>query len=222
MRILPAFALILTLAVPSAAAAGQKQTETVDRTVSIGQHGTLKLKNFSGDVRITGTSGGDVVIHAVRRATRERLDNIKLEIETSGSGVSIEANKRDRNWREKNDNIVETDFEIKVPRDTRLDLYTFSGKLDVRGVTGTIEAQTFSGNVNIDVADADTVPELTVETFSGDIDARMSASASGRVHFNSFSGDVRSDLPITLGRGRWSRSDVNADLGSGSGPTLAT
>ncbi len=94
MRILAASALVLSLAIPQAAVAAQKETETVDRTVSIGDRGTLKLNNFSGDVRITGTSGGEVVVHAVRRASRERLDNIKLEITTNGSTVSIEANKR--------------------------------------------------------------------------------------------------------------------------------
>src|SRR5215211_3972088 len=113
MRFAAPVLLLLTVAAPAAAA--QKETETVDRTVSIGNNGSLKLKNFSGDVRVTGTGGSEVVIHAVRRATRERLDNIKLEIKSSGSSVSIDANRRESSWREKNDNVVETDFDIKVP-----------------------------------------------------------------------------------------------------------
>jgi DUF4097 and DUF4098 domain-containing protein YvlB len=218
MRILAASALVLTLAAPQAAVAAQ-ETETIDRTVSIGPRGTLKLKNFSGDIRITGTSGNDVVIHAVRRATRDRLDNIKLDVTTSGSTVSIEANRRDANWRERNNNVVETDFEITVPQGTTLNLDSFSSKVDVRGVTGSIEAKTFSGNIEIDVAQAAQVPALTAETFSGDINARVPASASGRVRFNSFSGSVSSDLPISMG-GRSRSRDVDADFGTGSGPTL--
>jgi DUF4097 and DUF4098 domain-containing protein YvlB len=218
MRILAASALVLTLAAPQTAVAAQ-ETETIDRTVSIGPRGTLKLKNFSGDIRITGTSGNDVVIHAVRRATRDRLDNIKLDVTTSGSTVSIEANRRDANWRERNNNVVETDFEITVPQGTTLNLDSFSSKVDVRGVTGSIEAKTFSGNIEIDVAQAAQVPALTAETFSGDINARVPASASGRVRFNSFSGSVSSDLPISMG-GRSRSRDVDADFGTGSGPTL--
>lgn len=220
MRILAASALVLTLAAPQVASAAQKETETIDRTVSIGQRGSLKLKNFSGDVRITGTSGGDVVIHAVRRATRERLDNIKLEITASGSSVSIDANKRVPGWSERNNNVVETAFDIKVPQGTSLDLNSFSGKLDVRGVTGEVKADTFSGDIDIDVAEAGQVPALTAETFSGDISARVPSSASGRLRFNSFSGSVRSDLPITIGSSRSRRTDVEGDLGNGSGPTL--
>lgn len=219
MRTLTVSALVLTLAASQVALAAQKVTETVDRTVSIGQRGTLKLKNFSGDIRIIGGPGDDVVIRAVRRATRERLDHIKLDITTTGSMVSIEANKRDSSWRDRKNNAVETDFEIRVPRGTNLDLDSFSSKVDVRGVTGAIDAKTFSGNIAIDVAQAAEVPPLTAETFSGDIDARVPASASGRVRVNSFSGSIRSDLPISIG-GRSRSRDIDADFGTGDGPTL--
>lgn len=219
MRILAASALALTLAAPQLAAAAQKETETVDRTFTIGQRGTLKLTNFSGDIRITGTPGNDVVIHAVRRATRDRLDNVKLEITASSSVVSIDANKVDPERRRRNNNVVDTTFEIKVPHSTTLDLNSFSSKIEVRGVTGEVEAQTFSGDIEIDVAEAGQVPALTAETFSGNIQARVPAAASGRVRFNSFSGNVRSDLPISMGS-RSGRRDVDAEFGSGNGPTL--
>ena len=156
MRFVTAALVLALTAAP--ASAGQKETETIDRTIPIGASGDLKLKNFSGDVRITGTNGTDVVVHAVRRAKRETLDNVKLEITASGSSVSIEANKRDENWREKNNNVVETDFDIKVPFGTELDLHSFSGKLEVTGVRSRINAQTFSGNVMLDVASASQMP----------------------------------------------------------------
>jgi DUF4097 and DUF4098 domain-containing protein YvlB len=219
MRTLAASALILTLALPAAAA--QKETETVDRTVSIGTGGTLDLKNFSGDVRIAGTGGGEVVIRAVRRATRERLDRIKLDIQTSGSTVKVQANHQPDGQRDDRDNVVETDFDIQVPYGTKLKLYSFSGKLDVRGVTGQIEAETFSGGIEIDVAAAPELPPLKAETFSGDIEARVPATASGQVRFDSFSGSVRSDLPISMTSTRGGRNtNISGRIGSGSGPTL--
>ena len=217
MKLIAAFMLALVFAAP-AATAGQKETETIDRTVAIGANGTLKLKNFSGDVRIAGTSGAEVVVHAVRRATRERLDNIKLEITSSGNAVSIEANKRDENWRDKNNNVVETDFDIKVPFGTQLDLYSFSGRIDVTAVTAKINAETFSGDVMLDVASASELPALSGETFSGDIRVKVGGNASGRVEFNSFSGSVESDLPISMRSNR--RRNVSGDIGSGNGPTL--
>ena len=216
MKLVGAFMLALVVALP--ASARQKETETIDRTISVGANGGLKLKNFSGDVRITGTTGGDIVIHAVRRATRERLDHIKLDISTSGTSVSIEANKRDDGWKDKNNNVVETEFDIKVPHGTALDLNTFSGKIDVTGVQATINAETFSGDVMLDVASASQLPALSGETFSGDIRIKVGGNASGRVEFNSFSGGVNSDLPISMRSNR--RRNVSGDIGSGSGPTL--
>jgi DUF4097 and DUF4098 domain-containing protein YvlB len=219
MRIMATSALVLTLALPAAAA--QKESETVDRTVTIGDRGTLQLKNFSGDVRIAGTGGHDVIIRAVRRASRERLDRIKLDIQASGSSVTIQANHQPDGSRDDRDNVVETEFDIQVPYGTKLNLYSFSGKLDVRGVTGQIEAETFSGGIEIDVASAQELPQLKAETFSGDIEARVPATASGQVRFNSFSGSVRSDLPISMTRsGGGRQSDISGHIGSGTGPML--
>ncbi len=42
----------------------------------------LELHNFSGKVVITGTTGKEVVIHAVRRGKRELLDHVALSIRT--------------------------------------------------------------------------------------------------------------------------------------------
>lgn len=220
MRFLTASALVISLAVPSIAAA-QKESETIDRSFTIGQTGRLKLNNFSGEVRITGTSGTTVEVHAVRRATRERLENIKLDMTQNGSSLTIEANRRASGWRDENNNVVETDFDIKVPSGISLDIDVFSSKVDVRGVTGEIEVNTFSGNIEVDATDAAQMPELTAETFSGDIETRVSAAAAAKVRFNSFSGSVRSDLPISgLNGSRRGRSDVSGEIGGGAGPTL--
>lgn len=209
---------VLALTLTAAPAAAQKQTETFDRTLPLAPGGTVKLRNFSGDVQITGTSGQEVIIHAVRTATRERLDNIKLDVVASGSTIEIEANRRNRDWDEENDNVVETKFEIQVPYDTRLDLYAFSGALRVREVIGQVKAQTFSGNIEIDVSRAGDAPRLEAETFSGDITARVPPGANGRVEFNSFSGELETDLPLTMQR--TSRRSVSASLGAGSGERL--
>ena len=208
---------MLTLAAGPAAAQG-KETETVDRTIVFSRGGMLKLKNFSGDVHVTGTAGNDVIVHAVRTATRERLENIKLDIEVNGSTVTIEANRRGSNWGDRDNNVVETKFEIQVPAATSLDLYAFSGDLIVRGTTADIEAQTFSGNIDLDVSTAPASPDVKAETFSGDITTRLPAASNGHVEFNSFSGDLRSDVPLQLQRK--SRRDVSADLGSGAGAKL--
>ena len=191
----------LSAAVPplaeSTVARGQEVIEHVDRTLAFPSGGTLQLHNFSGDVHITGTSGKDLVIHAVRRAERERLDHIGLDIQTSSSTVTIDANKRDPAWKEHNNNVVETAFDIKVPAGAKLEVDAFSSNLDIKGVSGAERLKTFSGNIAVDAAAAGTTPRLVAETFSGGIRVRLADSVKGNVNFESFSGSFDTDLPLT-------------------------
>jgi DUF4097 and DUF4098 domain-containing protein YvlB len=199
----------LTLATPAVASDQRDETERVDRTVSIRAGGLLRLKNFSGKVTITGSNRADVAVHAVRRAPRERLDHIRLEISETASGVLIEANKKDDNWRERNNNVVETDFDIQVPADVALDIDVFSSDVIVKDVRGRQRVKTFSGEIDVTGADA----ALDAETFSGDIEVKVLQGAAASVDFDSFSGSLRTDVPMNYRSGN--RRRVRADIGSG-------
>jgi Toastrack DUF4097 len=187
-----------------------KDTERVDKTVPIGANGKLTLKNFSGKVTIIGTNRADVSIHAVRTADRDRLDHIRLEIIQTGSGVAIEANKKDDAWRDRDNNVVETDFDIEVPADVSLDVTVFSSNVDVKDVRGSERIKTFSGEVNLNGAWS----SVDAETFSGDITVGLANAGGGRVDFDSFSGSLHSDAPMQLHSS--SRRHFTADIGSGT------
>jgi len=212
--------------------------EHVTKTVKLEPGGTVRLNNFSGRVTITGTDGADVVIDALRHASRDRLDAIKLDVHAEGSTVVIEANKKDSSWHSwfGHDNVVETDLDVKVPRKTNLDVHVFSSAVDVSGVegahkihgfssrvrltdlTGPIEAHSFSGPIEISQKTWQDHQRIDVDTFSGGIELRLPANANGTVNFNSFSGRLTSDMPLTLGEG--GRRSLTAKLGDGTGGTL--
>lgn len=205
-----ALALSLTL-LWAAPAAAQRETETVERTLTMPPGGTLKLKTFSGRVRITGAAGNQLVVKAVRRATRDRLRDITLEIVQEGSRVEIDANHRlvERD----NDNVVETDFDIQVPARTRLDIRTFSAPVTVVGVGGAHIIEGFSSEIAVESREWTDGDDVDIKTFSGDITLGLSDSARGNVSFDSFSGRFESDLPVTLASS--SRRRFQGSLGSG-------
>jgi DUF4097 and DUF4098 domain-containing protein YvlB len=231
-RFLFAFApfALVTLGVVGVRAA-QDETERVSRTLTLEPGGTLKLKSFSGRVNIEATDGNQVVIEAVRRATRERLDHIKLDIHAEGRTVFVDANHRDSSWWSWNDNVVHTDFDIKVPQRTSMDVNVFSAAVTIRGVDGThrvggfssrlelddvsgsIRAHTFSGPVEIQAKEWRDNQDVDVDTFSGNVTLRVPETARGLVTFNSFSGHLNSELPLTLRDGN--RRSLKAELGSG-------
>jgi DUF4097 and DUF4098 domain-containing protein YvlB len=223
-RTRPVFALLFALIVATPAAGqsrnrdrdqdrGPRETETVDRTLPLPAGGTVRLKTFSGRVNITGGSS-QVVIKAVRRATRDRLDDIKLEITQSGNIIDIDANHRVVERR--NDNVVETDFDIQVPSQVKLDLRTFSAPITVVNVAGDLvvegfssdiqltdvsgpkKVKTFSGGVTVQAKNWADGDDMNVNTFSGDVTLRLPDNARGNLTFDSFSGNFNSDLPITL------------------------
>ncbi len=233
-RLASAAVLALTiLGVPALAQAEAKETERVEKTVPFPANGTLTLKNFSGDVEITGENRSDVSIVAVRKATRERLDHIKMAVETNGSTVAVDANRRDTGWHEDHDNVVETAFTIKVPAAANLDIDVFSSPVTVTGVTGrhhvhgfssdlhldrstgAIEAETFSGRIVVSPASWVKDQSLSAKTFSGDIEVKLPAQAGGSVEFDSFSGDMKADVPLML-KSKSKRS-LRADLEGGQG-----
>jgi hypothetical protein len=206
-------ALILqfVLALPALA---QRQEETVERTLPVQPGATLRLKTFSGRVDIRGTGGNQVVIKAVRRAAADRLRDITLEITQSGNTIEIDANHRAVERR--NDNVVETDFDIQVPREMVLDLKTFSAPVTVTAVRGRLEVdgfssrvtlrdcggpmrvKTFSADVEVEAESWSEGDDLDINTFSGDVRLRLPATARGAINFDSFSGEFTSDLPVTL------------------------
>ena len=232
--ILAAFAVV-ALAGLSLDAASQ-ETEHVNRTMRMQPGGTLRLKNFSGRVTIRASDEPDVSIDAVRRGSRSRLDRIQLDIRSEGPNVVvIDANRRDRSWFEfmGRDGAVDTDFDIRVPRHTDLDIavfssavnvdavegshkvHSFSGRLTLNDVAGPVQAHSFSGAVVIREKSWGDERTIDVNTFSGDVELYVPESARGDVSFNSFSGKLNSAMPLTLQSS--SRRSLRAELGGGGG-----
>jgi len=193
-----------------------KETERVDKTVPMPANGTLRLKNFSGDIHIVGTAGKDIVLKATRRAPREQLDHIKLDIQSSGSTVTINANKQDPDWEKErhNNNVVETTFELQVPASAKLDVDAFSSDVTIEGMDGDQALKTFSGDIVV----RDPKGAVDAETFSADITVMVDPHAKGSVKFSTFSGEIDSALAITSNTMR--KRSMEGALPGGAGREL--
>jgi DUF4097 and DUF4098 domain-containing protein YvlB len=214
------------------------ETEHVNRTVPLEPGGTLRLNSFSGRVTITASDRPEVVVDAVRRASRERLARITLDVHSEGSNVVVvDANHRERSWfMFTGNNVVDTDFDITVPRHTNLNvsvfsapvsidgvegshtLHGFSSRMSVTDVAGPIRAHSFSGSILIRAKTWDANQSIDVDTFSGSVELHVPETARGRITFNSFSGHLNSEMPLTLHSGN--RRSLTAELGGGGDGVL--
>lgn len=238
--LLTTLAFLTAVFIIPATALAQRRTEVVDRTLPMSATGTLRLNNFSGDVRITAGSSNQFVMKATRTGREDRLRDVRLEVETSGSTISVEANRRDdsRRWRdnENEDGIIHTVFEIQVPAGASLDINTFSSDVIIEGITGhqrlktfsgdirssaskaAVEGETFSGDIEVDATGQSTSPDLSLETFSGTIRVRLVENAKGTIEFNTFNGSIDTNFALTLNSS--SRRNTRATLPGGAGRTL--
>lgn len=231
MRALPIALTALLLTAGTAAA----DTEHITRTFQLAPEGDLRLNNFAGRVHIAGADGRQVTIDAVRRGTREQLDAIKLEINQEGATITIQANRRTGGWFSwwGHKDVVDTDFDITVPRRTNLRVQVFSSQVDVSGIDADVSVHSFSAPVRVDaVSGRLTVHSfsgpitvkprggvdanaMTLDTFSGGVDLRVPENAHAIADFRSFSGRLTSSLPLLFRS--TSRRETTAEL-SGPGP----
>jgi hypothetical protein len=196
---------------------GPRETEVVERTVALPANGTVRIKNFSGQIRVTSGSGRNVVVKATRRAPRETLDRIKLDVATAGSTVTIDANRRESGSERRNNNVVETQMMIEVPTSADLDIDAFSSDVTVEGLSGDQRIKTFSGTITVQGLRG----EIDAETFSADIRVTLDSTTKGNVSFSTFSGQLDSDVPIsTMSTGRRRSNNVEGTLQGGAGPRL--
>jgi len=227
----------------AAAAPASAETEHITRTFKLGPNGLLWINSFSGRVNITGTDDTDTSVDAIRHGTRTQLDRIKLDISADSTTIRIDANEHQRSWWNfwEPYGAVDTDLDIKVPRRTNLTITLFSAALDVQGVEGSHNIETFSSRVRlVDVAgpvrgrsfsgpfdiQAASWREhamIDVETFSGRVDVRLPSTAQGTVDFDSFSGQLSTTEPLIVETkrrnrftGRLGRDDRDGDGSTGT------
>jgi len=180
----------------SDAPGGEEHSETIEQRFSVDGQPQLHLRNVSGESRITVGGDGEIHVRArkrVRGASEDRakrlLENVEVRMEQSGDEVSVRPHlyEQDRGWLDLfRGGRVAVDFDIAVPRGTRIDASTVSGDLAVAGTRGPLEVQSVSGDVRL----ADIQGPIRLKTVSGDVSG---TDVAGALDANSVSGDLSFD-----------------------------
>ncbi len=179
----------------------------------------------------TGTDGGDCdwSSHDDRgRGNRERNDTrvaftlkvpsgISLQVHTVSGDVLVRGARGDVSAAS-----VSGDVELSDVTAGSLEAQTVSGDVTLRGVDASeVEAQSVSGDVIFE-GQIRARGDYSFQTLSGDVDLLIPATTNATLSGSTFSGSVRSDLPITSsasGR-RGSRKRISGTLGTGSGAEI--
>jgi DUF4097 and DUF4098 domain-containing protein YvlB len=180
---------------------GPDRTERFSRKVKLGRAGRVTIQNIAGNITVTGGSGDDVSIEAVKRTRGDagQLATVHILVDERPGRVEVKTDHTGRNDR------VSVDYTVSVPMSAGVDVKSVSGNVKVSGVQGAVRAETISGTVTT----ASTPKLEAAKTVSGDVDL-TDASADAELAASSISGTVRA-------KGLKARA---LDLGTVSGDVL--
>jgi hypothetical protein len=204
-RVLVAVFVGVTTALP--AAAQNEVTERFSRTAHLDQDGTFDLTNVTGDIVITGATGRDVTIEAVKRVQRPNPRAARTLLQMIDIQVTEQANRlevrtivpRPRNF------PGSVDFTITVPEDASVIVKTITGSIRASNVKGEFRADAVAGSVSasgvrklaslkcvtgdIEIMDAGADDPVTASTVSGNVIVRGLRARA--VQLASVSGNIR-------------------------------
>ncbi len=204
----------------------------------------IEIKNISGDVRASFTSGGEVVVHAVKTGRDSDPASVTIEVVRHAEGVTICAIYPDVPGQAPNeclpglqgnlnnhDNDVEVAFTVSVPAGVEFVGRVVGGDVEAQGLqsdafvvtvggdinvttAGIAEASSAFGSLNVAIGRADPGRDLAFRTTGGDVTVRVPSNTNAEVLASTSFGTIASDFPLAGTANRKSGT-----LGSG-GPML--
>lgn len=206
-------------------------TQEFHRTVPLSADGRVSLNNINGDVEITGWSKNEVQIDAVKTAPdQQRLDNMRIEVNTSGNSVDIETKYPEGHT---NNNPGSVRYTLHVPQNARIDkIDLVNGSLDIQKVSGEVNASlvngkvrasdlagtadlaTVNGPVEATYSSLNNVREIKLGSVNGAVNLLLPQSPNADVSASVVNGSISTDFPLTV-KGHFVGKSMSGTLGSG-------
>jgi Putative adhesin len=170
---------------------GPEQTERFSRRVRVGRDGRVSIGNIAGNIVITGGSGDEVSIEAVKRTRGDRseLGRVQIIVDERAGRVDVRTeHERNRYDRDGRNDRVSVDYTVTVPGGATVDAKSISGDVKVSNVQGAVRAESISGTVTTSAT-----PRLEMaKSISGDV-VLTDAGADADLSAGTVSGNVRAN-----------------------------
>jgi hypothetical protein len=177
---------------------GGQYRERVEETLAVGDAPSLDIANFAGSITVRAGEEGEVRVVATKRASSQnRLDRIEFSASEANGQVVIETKKPFTTGN------AYVELEITAPADSRLDLSTGAGEVDLRDIIGRLDIHSGAGTVDVRGARG------TVRVNLGAGRITYQGVPSGDCRFQTGAGEIILRLPED--------SSVRIDLGTGMG-----
>ncbi len=175
-------------------------TDEFHQTYPLSATGRVSLSNINGGVHISTWNQNQVKVDAVKWAdSREKLDEARIEVESSANSIDIRTQYEHRN----NNNPATIEYTLTVPATETLDeIKLVNGSLQIKGVTGDVKADSVNGRIEAEGLQGET----RLNTVNGRLVATFDRLGSQRIRLSSVNGSMNLTIP----------SDSNADVRANS------
>ncbi len=218
-----------------------RYTEEFHQTYPLAAGGRVELDNINGAVHITGWDRNEVKVDAVKYAgTKERLDEVKIVVESGSNYVSIHTKYRDHDfswnhsWSHDGwNNPAGVEYTLMVPRAAHLDeIKLVNGELDIHGIAGEVRASSVNGRTTAEGlqgrVDLSTVngrmqvqfdrladSPIELSSVNGGIELTLPSDAKAEVEASTVSGGINDDFGLRVRHHRYVGHDLRGELGGG-------
>jgi DUF4097 and DUF4098 domain-containing protein YvlB len=203
----------------------------------------IEIKGVNGRIKASGTSGGQVVVSAVKKGKDDDPSSVRIEVVEHSGGVTIcavypdvegkknECAPGDGGRLSTRDNDVSVSFTVQVPSGVRLVATTVNGDIEAGGLgadaaattvngdvkvstTGLARATTVNGSIQASMGRADWDGTLSFNTVNGSITVNLPDGVSTDVSASTVNGSMNTDFPLTV-KGRFSNKNMHGTIGTG-------
>jgi Putative adhesin len=150
-----------------------------DQQISADPRGIVEVSNFAGKVEVSGWDKPQVSVHSDVSG-----DTNNVDVHADHGRTTIAVRMHGMSW----GGGGEARLQIKIPRNSELDVTSVSADVVTTGVLGVQRLKTVSGSIKADVAQAD----VDAKTVSGDVTLHGDGKPAD-LHLSTISGGIRLD-----------------------------
>src|SRR2546425_60224 len=162
---------------------GDELREEFHQTYPLSANGRVSIENINGGVRISVWDQNEVKVDAVKRAyRRERLEEAKIEVNTTADSIRIKTEYPERDY----NNPATVEYSLTIPRRARIEsVEVINGSLDIDGAEGDVKASSINGYVKARALTG----EVRLSTVNGGLEATFTRLDEAKpVSLNSVNG----------------------------------
>lgn len=189
------FLFLFLLFIPLAISAQEARSE---KSFSVKPNGWLELRADFGSVEVRSWPQNEVKVEVLkwvegrhRRSAKELFEDYEIRYTETARGVSIVAEMRSQGFGRNNDGL-QVEFRISVPKQYNLDLNTSGGSISVDDLIGEVRVETSGGSLSLGRIEG----PVDANTSGGSIDLRqakgkvLARTSGGSINVGEVSGEV--------------------------------